>query len=285
MQRRTFLKTSLALAGATALGLPHVAHAKRKPEQNPSLKGYCVNNEWTPLNRMLSPRWGLIGWGAWLAKPMQYTPSFKWAIALYDYDASFEMNAENMAAVMAHPHYDGWWVLLREPDLNNTVDEAAGLVNAQVPLILSYDPQARFCVSIGTGQNPVYRDGSYGKALWAAIDSQWKSHIQAKGVTYYPYDQAPQLQKFLKQTNGWKPERELWVLEYGIGKGIPPTVTIDGSTPFTVTTARQAMWDNGVARDSWYAMQDKPGTVSAAYECLLDPSENFTATGVDWYHS
>lgn len=283
--RRTALKRFGALAAGATLGAlaPRAqAHAKRKRLRNGSRKGYVINNEAVSLNRMLSPEWGVIGWGAWLKGQWGYRANFKWSIALADYDPSFEMNAENMAGVMAHPHYDGWWILLREPDLNNSVDEAAELVNAQIPLIRSYDPDARFCVSFGTGRNPVYRDGSYGKQLWGAIDDAHNPYIQAKGFTYYPYDQAPQLNKFLKQTGAWKPGLELWILEYGIGKDVTPTVTLDGETPFTVTSARAAMEANGVTRDAWYAEQAIAGTVAEAYVCLLDANENITAVGAEW---
>lgn len=243
-----------------------------------TLRGFDANDP--PTQNNFAPEWTLNAYGLYL---LDYDfGDTKICIGLFEQYSP--LTAANIQALTQHPNYEHCFVLLREPDLNQTVQDAAIEANAQMALVLSVDPQAKFCLSVGTGINPPYRDNSYGIQLWQLIAN--KPAITAVCITYYPYTPEPQFRKFLKAFKAWKPNREHWITEHGIAKGLAPQVSIapaqngQSAIPFTLTNARAEMDADGIDRSAWYPQFE--WSTGASYFGLEDSQFNMTATGAEF---
>lgn len=249
---------------------PSTVHA----DSSHTLRGFDANDPGT--QSQFSPEWTINAYGLYLNS--YNFGATKIAIGLFEQYSPF--TTTNIQSIESHlnPNNDIWYILLREPDLNQTPQVAANEANAQMSLVLSVDPNAKFCLSVGTGINPPYRDNSYGDQLWSLITD--KADIDALCITYYPYQPEPQFRKFLKQFKLWHPNREHWITEHGIAKGLAPNVAITPGLPFTMTNARNEMDADGIDRSAWYPEFEY--ATGANYFGLEDSNFNVTATGIEF---
>lgn len=247
--------------------LPTPAHATNG-------KGLVVNDEAPAHVNVFAPTWMAIELGEYNTR-LNYTyGASKWALNLNEVE-DWEIQ-EFLPLAMQHPSYDHWFILLNEPSEGMLVQQAADTANHQIELVLALDPLAKFCLSVGTGLHPPYRDNSYANQLWQWIEN--KPAIKALGVTYYPYSGSPQFHKFLTMFGEWKPNREHWVLEYGVLENAAPTVGITNGVPFTFEGA----WAELAAysdRAFLYAQRATPNTPAAIYKCLLSADGTMTELG------
>jgi len=241
------------------------------------MKGFCANQENPAHVNALAPNFIVIGWGAWLLNPAIDYGTTQIVVALFDADPTFAKSAANIAAVVAKWGNRLTWLTLREPDLNLTPAQAAAEANADMALVLSVDMNAKFAVSVGTGENPPYKDGSFANQLWSLLD--FKFALVAVAVTYYSYGNAPSFRKFVNNFAEWKANREHWIVEHGIATGQTPKNIATG-VPFTLPNARAEMEDAGIDRAAWYAMQ--PIATAAGYNCLQNLDGTLTPTGMEF---
>lgn len=258
MTRRAFL---IAL---TLLLMP-----KKVKANGSSLKGFCANSSDPVHVNLFSPAWINIELGSWSGNLENDYGATKFALNISS--LSDMAIAEYLPPARAHPAYDHLLILLNEPDLTGqTAAQQAAIANHQMEIVLALDPQAKFALSVGTGEHPPYKEFSYGIALFGGITL--KKKIVALLATYYPYQSAPLFQKFCNKFVEWAhtQNREAWLGEWGTITNTPPTVNVDVGVPFTLSNVRNAIDTAMIDRDSRYALMARTNTPAARYDCLLD---------------
>jgi hypothetical protein len=295
MQRRDFLKAVLAgttlaaglqtvsASGIVNRGIPAEVDDKVKPVKL-ALKGFCTNDEAPASVNPLHPDWMYIEFGSWCWN-MDAQYACKWGLHLLDMIPT----AEDVAKAIQHPSYDGWWLTLNEPDLANVSPQAAAtLVQAQMEVVLSVDPNAKFCVGMGSQMHAPFTSEPWFPAVWALIPANLKPSIRAFHTHYYVQCEAglthddlfsPEpIRRYAKAMRQWlnknanEMKRELWITEIGLAwndqLSADPRVTL---YPLVVQDAMNGTVD----RWAWYSQSTDDG-----YATLCEPySSKQTALG------
>lgn len=255
-------------------------------------RGFCANDESNNAVNQFRPECIVISWGSWLANPLLNYSDTQIIVLFEDEDVNFQKNTINIALVHSlrtvvkivdnqEITLPPLWCLLREPDLvYPNVQDGVNKANSDKDLILSAVPSAKFILSTGTGKNPPYKDGSYGRQLLAGMTMPKK--IKYLGFTFYPDPAYPAFGKFVNKMEDWgiETEKGLVALEYGIPNNLIPAPISEG-LPFTYTNATNYM-QGVVDYASWYAQRAINDTKAVGYRCLLDNNGNLTATGQEW---
>lgn len=288
MNRRGFLKA--ALAGATlATGWQSAALASgfgpkaSEPEFEDkakvglvALKGICTNDENPDRVNCLNPNWMYIEFGDWCWN-MAHQYNCKWSLHLFDQIP----NAADVAQAIQHPSYEGWWLMLNEPDLANVSAEAAvQLVQQQMSVVLAVDPNAKFCLGGGSQMHAPNTSTPWFPAVWQLLPAEFKAHVNAVHTHYYPQTErgathesaftADPIRKYVKGWRNWLNKnagdmhRELWVTEIGLNWRDTALQT-EPRLPLYPLLIQEAM--NGIVeRWAWYSQSKPDGFVT-----LLEP--------------
>ena len=237
-----------------------------------ALKGFNANDESPTSVNALSPDWLNIEFGSWCANLNYNYGTTKYALNLFQ---KMPTDSE-LRAVLLHPSYDNWYILLNEPDLEGiSTARAANTVNDQMAAVLAVTPNPKFCISCGTYRHPAYNDNSFFSRMWPLIARP--RHVKAFHTHYYPYQTNISFNTYSRNLRGYlddtgKSGKELWVTELGTVTGQTPSVTFDMNTAKTVADRHYDRW-------CWYAEKAIISTVAANYDCLLDSSGSLTANG------
>ncbi len=283
MDRRTFFKTAFFGAIAATTASPAAAAGIRREFQDfaepinaangilgPSLKGVVTNDERPERLNPLNPGWMEIEFGHWCWN-MQAQYNCKWGLHLFNMVPA----AEEIAKAIQHPAYDGWWLTLNEPDLENMPTETAlKLIERQMRTVLAVDPSAKFCIGAGSQLHAPFTAEPWFPKVWKRFPADLKPAVQAFHTHYYPQVQfGPDseeifkpfgIQKYLKAWRKWMKRnskdqpRQLWLTEIGLvwtdANRSDPRVSL---YPLMV----QKAVDGLAERWAWYSMSKPDGYV------------------------
>jgi hypothetical protein len=240
-----------------------------------ALKGLCCNDEDPAAVNPLNPEWMYIEFGSWCWNlNAQYV--CKWALHLFDAVPL----PEDVAKAIQHPSYEGWWLTLNEPDLAGVSPASAvELIQAQIQVVRSVDPGARFCLGVGSQLHAVGTADPWFPAVWKLLPANLKPAVRAFHTHYYAqsqqglsHEQFYSPEPVRKYVNTWRKwmnknakefRRELWMTEIGMVN--TPQVLADSRGTLYPLVVQDAM--NGVAeRWAWYSMSTNDG-----YATLCEP--------------
>src|SRR5581483_9802264 len=195
MHRRSFLK--MALAGGTlaatwqpasaASGLVSKFQPSEPGDNAPkgiarSLKGIVTDNETPAVVNSLSADWMEIEFGPWNWN-MDYQYNCKWALHLFNQIP----NAGDVQQAIQHPSYEGWWLTLNEPDIEKmSASAAVNLVQKQMDIVLSVDPNASVCLGGGSQLHAPFKPNPWLPKVWKKLPAYLKPSIRAFHTHYYP---------------------------------------------------------------------------------------------------
>ena len=192
MRRREFLSTILAGAtvaatwqAASAGGIAKETAAAPSSDKGApvlvSQKGFAANDESPATVNPLNPEWMYIEFGPWNWN-MDAHYNCKWALHLTDQIP----NADDVAKAIQHPSYDGWWLTLNEPDLANvSPKDAVAIVQQQMQVVLSVDPNAKFCLGMGSQIHAPGTTSPWFPKVWRLLPKSCKSAVKAFHTHYY----------------------------------------------------------------------------------------------------
>lgn len=279
MRRREFLSTVLAGAtlaatwqAASASGIIKQSSAVIPPEKSVQAtvaqKGFAANDENPAAVNPLNPEWMYIEFGPWNWN-MDARYNSKWALHLGDQVP----NADDVAKAIQHPSYEGWWLTLNEPDLANvSPKDAVAVVQKQMEVVLSVDPNAKFCLGMGSQLHAPGTTSPWFPKVWKSLPKNLKPAIKAFHTHYYPQSDASiggndifsadPIRKYLKTVRTWIDKnagdfrREFWITE--IGLAMEGSVASDPRVTLYPLVVQDAMNGN-VERWAWYSQSTSDG--------------------------
>lgn len=279
MRRRSFLQFTMSLLMTAAFSPTALA---RKPKAATAFKGAACNHldaaYLNPLN---------LGWFH-----TAYNPSYcltalpnlnaqtRWTMHLFNQIPN-PKDVQQLAA--NNPNYDRWWVVGdNEADLADTSPKRTKqLVCAQIDMVLDGDPDAKFCLAMGSQVNAFGGESAvpYVVKVWDRLDAYYRNEIRAFLVNWYAQMVVPgdtskvfetdMLTKFCETQNagllkldGWKKNQLVWLGEIGMSKtdwnaGQPQLLTYPDAV--------QAALNGVCGRWAWYGFENING-----YHCLYD---------------
>lgn len=259
---------------------PHVPADKPKPTFM-SLKGFSTNDENPAHVNALAPQWMSIEFGPWNWN-MNAQYNMKWGLHLL----SMMPNADDVALAIKHPSYDGWWLCLNEPDLEGISPQAgADLITRQMQVVLSVDPNAKFCLGMGSQLHTPNTANPWFPTVWNSISADLKKSVKAFHTHYYAQVEtsAPDrifspdsIVQFIKNNRKWINKnakdtyRELWISE--IGLVTDDNIKNDTRLPLYPLVVQNAM-NNNAERWAWYSM-----SVPDGYATLMIPNSGGALT-------
>lgn len=296
MDRRSFLKLALAGTGLAATWQPasaagiftRTSQAEPLPKGGksaltPSLKGIVTDNENPAVVNSLCPDWMEIEFGPW-CWDMSHQYNCKWGLHLFN---SIPAVADIQQAIQ-HPAYDGWWLMLNEPDLEKmTAMQAVKLVQKQMDPVLAVDPNAKFALGGGSQYHAPFRSSPWLPKVWQKLPLRYQAKVKAFHTHYYPqadfgdtaqiYSTAP-IKAYLTAWRNWMNRnagdqpRQLWITEIGLGDSA--FTRADSRTVLYPLLVQSAM-DGLAERWAWYS-ESKPD----GYVTLCEPgTANVTTHG------
>ncbi len=267
MRRRQVLSLTAAGIAAALYATQGYKEAKAKKHQvgGTVLHGYgCNDLPSVAKTGGLHTDWMHVGWGSWLWDYSKVYP-VNWTIGLYNIIPL----ASDVALVIQHPNYDGWWMLLNEPDLEyQTFDwrVAANIVNQQMAVVLGQDPGAKFAVATGSQGSPANQPDSYFSHLWPLITNQHKvkafqTNFYVQSTPQYGFNKdawltALPINQYVKPLSIWRnqnyPDKQLWLKEIGLVKD----AYFDTHDPSIYPAVIDSVCNGTIERWSWYGMSN-----------------------------
>ncbi len=250
-----------------------------------SIKGFCCNDQLPAHVTSLAPDWVAIEFGRWNWDYSAQYGAMKWALHVYDQTPNVEpLTAQNIALAKNHAAYEGWWLIGNEPYLNTEPEEFIAKAVAQMTLILSVDPAAKFCLAAGINfvsssthdWSPLwYVEDSWFDRMWTRFPSgALKQAVRAFGLHAYPDPLAVGLIEYLGKSNDYRnsrfPAREIWLTEIGRGLDRPETQY----SPNNVNGRCNA---KSISRWSWFSQ-----SLPYPYFNLQDGNGALTPTGQEF---